>query len=186
MKAEDKGKNSQNSKVDETPKKSEKAEKGEVSTWVVHAREFELYCIWKALPVMLKSESVKNLQEKYLIDDEDILELCQIRTQTAFANHFGLHIDTLTGWNKKIKDREPFGDIRKWVNTVMKNVMMSTYRSAMSKDPKAHADRKLMLNFTGWNEEQTLNIKGEGLFDILKREMNESREKKNKENESGN
>ena len=49
------------------------------------------------------------------------------------------------------------------------DVDKSTYRSAMSKDPKAHQDRKLMLQLDGWSEEQNINVKGEGLFDILKK-----------------
>lgn len=138
-------------------------------------KEFDLYCLWKSLPPMLRFTDTDKLQTQFFIDDEGILELCSLKTQKDFANYFGIHQDTLTDWNKRVKNLDPLTGIKEWVKTVTKNVVMSTYRSAMSKDAKAHQDRKLMLQLSGWSEESNLNLKGEGLFDILKRELNDQR-----------
>lgn len=151
---------------------------GGVSVDVLYSKEFELYCIWKQLPPMLKAETAETLEKKYFIDDELIVKLCGIRYQKDFADFFGISEDTMTRWNLKMKSRDPLIDIKEWVKTLTKNVVMSTYRSSMSKDPKAHQDRKLMLQLGGWAEDSNLNVRGEGLFDILKREINEHRNKK--------
>lgn len=136
---------------------------------VYFQKEFEIYVLWKSLPPMLKGETPKDLEEVYFIDNEDLIELLQIRTQGQFADHFKLHKDTLTRWNKKLVDRDVFADIRAWSNSLMKNVIFSTYRSAMSKDPKANSDRKLFLQTGGWGEEMTVNAKGETLTELFKR-----------------
>ena len=136
-----------------------------------YMREFELYAIWKSLPPILKGETPADLEKKYFIDDEVIIELLQIRTQRQFADHFKLHENTTTRWNSRLKERDLFADIREWTNKLLKNVMLSTYRVAMSKDPKANADRKLFMQFGGWGEEMTVHTKGESLADIIKRDL---------------
>lgn len=138
---------------------------------LVYARVFETYALWKNLPPMLKGVTPKDLEDKYFIDDEDLITLLQIRTQRAFADHFKVNERTLWEWNGKLRsgDRDQFADIRNWTKQLMKNVMMSTYRAAMLKDPKANSDRKLFLQFNGWGEEINVNNKGETLTELFKR-----------------
>jgi hypothetical protein len=62
-------------------------------------------------------------------------------------------------------------DIKLWVDTVLKNVMASTYRSAMSKDPKAFQDRKLMMQFGGWMEKIGVKHQAEGLAELIKQDL---------------
>lgn len=134
-------------------------------------REFEIYALWKSLPPMLKGINARELEEKYFIDDEALHELLAIRTQAAFAEKFNLAPKTLSRWNEKLKspDRDHFADLRQWTRMLMKSVMMSTYRAAMLKDPKANSDRKLFLQFNGWGEEINVNNKGETLTELLKK-----------------
>ena len=132
-------------------------------------KEFEIYAVWKQLPPMLKGTSPRDLEEKYFMDDEELIQLLQIRTQRAFADHYGLNEATVSRWNSKLADRDNFADIRAWSNKLMKNVVMSTYRAAMLKDPKANSDRKLFLQFGGWGEEINVNNKGETLTELFKR-----------------
>lgn len=146
----------------ETPEEDDKL-------YIKYKREFDLYALWKSLPPMLRGVTPKDLEEKYFIDDEALIQLLQLRTQRAFADHFGFDEKTLYGWNKKLADRDTFADIRAWSNKLMKNVIMSTYRAAMLKDPKANSDRKLFLQFGGWGEEINVNNKGETLTELFKR-----------------
>lgn len=164
-----------------TSKKRTKAETGatgkieerkdNVENDVHLTKHFELYALWKAMPPIIKGVTPKDLEEKYFIDDPMLIELLQLRTQRQFADHFDLCEDTLTRWNNRLKERDLFADIREWSNKLLKNVMMSTYRVAMSKDPKANGDRKLFLQFSGWGEEMTVTQKGESLADIIKRDL---------------
>jgi len=139
---------------------------------VYKEREFARFCLWLSMPTMFRGEAKEELEKKYFIDDEEVQELCAIKTMGQFAETYGIHRDTLTDWKVKAKNTDLFRYVQAWAKTVSKNVVASAYRSAMSKDPKAFQDRKLMLQLTGWSEEQTVNVKGEGLFDILKKGLN--------------
>jgi len=138
---------------------------------VHYEKQFVIYALWKSLPPMLRGETAAELEKKYFIDDEEIIQLLQIRTQRQFADHYDLNEKTLWRWNMKLKDRDLFADIRAWSNGLVKNVIMSTYRASMLKDPKASSDRKLFLQFAGWGEEMTVHNKGESLADIIKRDL---------------
>ena len=143
--------------------------KDNVANDVHLTREYEIYAVWKQLPPMLKGTTPRDLEEKYFMDDEDLIQLLQIRTQTAFAEKFNLNPATLYRWNLRLKDRDIFKDIRAWSTPLTKNVVMSTYRASVMKDPKANADRKLFLNLTGHNDEITVHNKGETLTELFKR-----------------
>lgn len=158
--------------IQQNPANAEKGEKTKEDKTVESPymkQLFETFCIWCAMPTMFRGRKPDELESKYFIDDESLHELCQIKNLTQFAEHYKIDRNTLTQWKKIVETRDVFQDIRKWVRKVNKNVVASTYRSAMSKDPKAHQDRKLMLQLDGWSEEQNINVKGEGLFDILKK-----------------
>lgn len=158
-----------------SPSKTENGQKGENENQPDARKkefEFQRFCFWLCMPTMFKGKDFETLQEKFFIDDEEMLELCQIKTMQDFAIKYNVHNDTLTDWKRKAKQTDLFKYVQDWAKTVNKNVVASAYRSAMSKDPKAHQDRKLMLQLGGWSEEQTVNVKGEGLFDILKKGLN--------------
>lgn len=134
-------------------------------------RKFELFCAWKILPPMFVGEIAEDLKKKFFLNDEEVIALASIDTMKQFAETFGVNKDTLTRWNKAYLDSDVIGYARKFSKKVTNSVMGATYRSAMQKDPRAHNDRKLMLNLAGYTEEQNVNVKGEGLFDFLKRSL---------------
>lgn len=116
---------------------------------------FELYQIWKSLPVVMLS---KMRREDYLktvgFDDEVVMDLAEIRTQKEFAEKYDLSPDTLTDWNKKLRDTgDQLGHIRNWANTLTKNLVMAMYMHALKKgDPQLY---KLWLQTVAqWSEKQ--------------------------------
>ena len=170
-----KGRKKNNKKdIVEIPKKSENDKEVEPESLGGAYKEFEFkrFCFWLCMPTMFKGKDMETLQEKFFIDDEDMVELCGLKTMQEFSMKYNVSPDTLTEWKKKAKGTDLFQYVQEWAKKVNKNVVASAYRSAMSKDPKAFQDRKLMLQLGGWSEEQTVNVKGEGLFDILKKGFN--------------
>ena len=146
---------------------------GNSENTVERLREFERFCLWLCMPTMFKGKTANELQESFLIDDEEMQELCAIRTQTEFSEKYNVNKNTLTDWKLKAKKTDMFKFVQDWARRLQKNVVASTYRSAMQKDPKAHQDRKLMLQLGGWSEENVTNVKIEGLADIIKIEVAE-------------
>lgn len=105
---------------------------------------FETYVIWKSLPALLKNPppqkqkdgstikpDPRQFAEAQGIDDEDLLELIMIPSQTAFAERFSLNQSTLVQWNKTIKERPLLEDTKKWARSLMNNAVMSLYAHAM-------------------------------------------------------
>lgn len=136
-------------------------------------REFELYCIWKSLPPMMLapvSGTTNDVIEKLRIEDPTILELIKLRTQTDFAEYFGLGNNTLTAWNVLVAKRDTLVDIRKWAKTLTKNVLFSMYNNAMSKGGTSFKDRENYLKvIEQWSDK--LDVKhdvGDTLADILR------------------
>lgn len=141
-----------------------------VETWNTKKHEYELFCAWLSIPTMFKGKTAEDLQNQFFVDDEEMQALCEIKTMKEFSMKYNVAPDTLTVWRKRAHASGLFKYIQEWSQKLAKNVVASAYRSAMSKDPKAHNDRKLMLQIgVGWSEEQTVNVKSEGLFDILKK-----------------
>lgn len=136
---------------------------------VTKHREFEMYHIWKKLPFFLKGKDMTTIRERFGFDEEEIIELLQIRTQEEFSKKYDLSRDTLTDWNRRIANlKDPFEGIRKQLFKVMHNVVWATYNSALKSDPRASADRKLALQFLGWVEKSENSIEVKGLAELLK------------------
>lgn len=133
--------------------------------------EFTRFCLWLSMPIMFRGNTVEELETKYFIDDAEMQELCAIKNQNEFCERYNVHKNTLTVWRARAKETDLFRYVQDWAKKLGKNVVASTYRSAMSRDPKAHQDRKLMLSLGGWNEEQQVNLKGEGLAEFFKRTL---------------
>lgn len=103
---------------------------------------FEAYVLWKSIPVLLKKPptprggirpTARDFAESQGIDDEDVLRLVEITTQGQFAEEFNVSIDTLTEWNKTIKERDTLTDTKKWAKGLINNLIMSMYNHAMKK-----------------------------------------------------
>lgn len=94
---------------------------------------FEIYKIWRSLPPVYKGMDKSKLKV-FGFDDEDFIsELLLIKTQTQFTEKFGVHINTLTNWNKKIND-DGLGDYWKvWAKKLTANIMGAFGRRLISK-----------------------------------------------------
>lgn len=135
--------------------------------------EYKQFALWLSLPSLIKGKGTEEvkMRKQAGFDDPDILELLELETMQEVAKFLDVDKDTLTRWRKKLKASPVFEDIKLWVAGLTKNVVLATYRSAMSKDPKAHLDRKLMLQFAGWAEKLTVDHTAEGLAGIIKGEL---------------
>ena len=113
-----------NTVIDEKPKRTQED----------YDALFEVYATWKALPVtMLRTFSRDQIRNNMNVEDEDMLDLMEIPTQKAFAEKFDVEESTLSGWNKKVKDRDPLAEVKKWSQGLVKNMMLSLYTNAMKK-----------------------------------------------------
>jgi len=133
------------------------------------SKTFDLFCMWKIMPPMFKGLTDDELENKYFVSDEEMQRLAKIKTMLQFAEVYGIDNHTCTRWNKIYMNSDVILYAREFAKRVTNSVVASTYRSAMAKDPKAHQDRKLMLNLAGFSEDHNVNLQGEGLFEILKK-----------------
>ncbi|CAB4151831.1 hypothetical protein UFOVP594_35 [uncultured Caudovirales phage] len=153
------------------PKENKSDKKG-----VPRTELYEMFRTWLELPSMFKGKNETDLIEKVGIDDVMILELLQHRTQNDFAAFYDVDIGTLSVWKRKMRadGYDPMFGIRKWSQTLMKNIVTATYNSGMSKDPKANADRKLFMQLTGWVEKSAVEHQApQTLMDLLKQKIDD-------------
>lgn len=125
--------------------------KQEKETVKVYKQEvFDTYVAWKSIPAFLKNpppykdkvtkEIIKPVPRDYAIqmgiDEEEILELIEIPNQTTFAERYNVGKDTLSEWNRKIRERSILKDVSNWASRLIPNVIISIYRHAIAKgDP---------------------------------------------------
>lgn len=164
-------------KKDKKSKTDKSGRNQELAVDEIHLKQtYEWYCIWRSLPPMMihatekgKKLSPQAICEKFGIDDELLIELIEIKTQTEFCARYEVNKDTLTRWNKLISSRDVLADIRKWAIRLSKNVMTSLYQNAMKSGGATFKDRENYFKIVNqWNEK--LNVEhnvGESLFDIL-------------------
>lgn len=107
---------------------------------MVKPKEFELYKVWKSLPPMLTAKGV-GVAKELGINDETLLELCSIRTQTEFAKRYGVKdLGTLSDWNRKIEEsQEDVDHMRAWVRKLYHNVLFAVYRKAITDGDEGRA-----------------------------------------------
>ena len=130
--------------------------------------EFETFLLWFSMPSFFRKPprdrktgfqpQPREFCESLGVEDEKLLELCEIPTQSAFAEKYGVSIDTLTDWKKKIRERDLLGDLRMWAEPMMKNVMMAHYNQCIRGGLPEHF--KLFYQVIGqWNEKVNIDIR---------------------------
>lgn len=140
---------------------------------------YEVYCLWKSLPSIFKyppkdkktgiAPSARDFCEMMGIDDEQILDLIEIRTQTQFAERFEVGIDTLRKWNKTLGVRDSLSDIRQWGRSLTRNVIASLYNTAVRKGSMMEVKLWAQL-VEGWEEKQKVehDYKGVTTFTVTR------------------
>lgn len=130
--------------------------------------EFRLYVLWKNLP----REISQGMWEKLGVSDDEILKLAGIKSQRDFAARFDLSEDTLTDWNKAIREGNIDKDLllldwRYWAKQSTNAVVASLLRNIIKQGDAAR--------FTAWmkyveqvDDKSTVNLQWDGLADLVK------------------
>lgn len=115
---------------------------------------FDIYAVWRALPtVTLNKMSRRDMLESMGVDDELILELATIKTQSQFAERYNVHINTLTDWNKRILELDPLREVKKWAQILTKNMVTAMYTHAIKKGD-AQLYKLFFQVVNDWSEKQ--------------------------------
>lgn len=131
-----------------------------------HPDVYARYAAWRAMPSLLrrppknKDGSVPTPEDfaaSLGIDDPDAMELLGITTQVAFAEKFGVHDRTLTRWNKTIKNRDVFADMRDFAIPLHKNVMLSLYNKTIRGGLPEHYALWFKV-FAQWSEKMQIDL----------------------------
>ena len=154
---------------------------------VYKTSEYKKFALWLSLPSLIKGndKDTLKLQADAGFDDEEIIELLSFKTRMEVADFLKVDKATLSRWGKRMQGSPMFEEIKTWVNGLIKNVVLATYRSAMSKDPKAHLDRKLMMQLGGWVEKLTVDHTSQGLAGIIKLELDNFRKEHERPSNKG-
>lgn len=130
---------------------------------VYYDREFQLFRFWRSLPPMLLGKSKEQLINMGF-DDEEALDLLQIRTMKAFAEKFGIDEDTVYLWRKRmIDDGEPYGDWKIWAKRLTRNVQTALYAGAVKEKDAPRI--KLWHQLTeGWKDSSSVDHSGNITF----------------------
>lgn len=96
---------------------------------VYKKQDFNSYVLWKSLPSFLKGQP-RVVLEKFGISDEAMLSLLEMKTQTEFAERFGIKdLGTLTDWNKRIEKEGLLIAINSWARNLTPNVVFALYKN---------------------------------------------------------
>lgn len=95
--------------------------------------------------------------EKAGIDDDDLMALAECRTQSQFAEKFGLSIDTLTDWkNKPVPPEYEAIDWRTWAKQLTTSVVALLFEG-IQKDKDAARIKLWLQAVDGYVEESNIN-----------------------------
>lgn len=158
---------------------------------VIRTYEFELFKLWRSIPYFLKSPpkdksggrlTPLEFAESMGIDDPDILDLVQIRTQTEFADKFSLQRRTLWEWGKIIDQEDPIKPLQEFALKLAKNVVLAMYNNALStKNLNADRDRMNFVKISGWVEKKQVDIgMANTLADYIRKQAMKKKENDNR------
>lgn len=134
------------------PKKSET----EVPFNPYKGQEYRLFLIWRSLPMEIKVGGRPYL-EKAGVDDEDLMALAECRTQSQFAEKFGVSIDTLTDWkNKTVPPEYEAVDWRHWAKQLTTSVVALLFEG-IQKDKDAPRIKLWLQAVDGYVEQSNIN-----------------------------
>lgn len=115
-----------------------------------------MFLIWRSLPMEIKKGGRPYL-EAAGIDDDDLLALADCKTQSQFAEKFGLSIDTLTDWkNKPVPPEYEAIDWRTWAKQLTTSVVALLFEG-IQKDKDAPRIKLWLQAVDGYVEESNIN-----------------------------
>lgn len=118
-------------------------------------REYRMFLIWKSLPPEFTKQGRSHLL-KMGIDDEDILELSDIKTKKEFAEKYRLSQETMTEWDKNPVPIE-YAEIdwRMWAKHLTRSVVTLLFEGIQS-DKDAARITLWMKMVDGFTEESKI------------------------------
>lgn len=130
--------------------------------------EFEIFLAWYSIPAFFRNPprdkktrlqpDVRDFLESIGVDDERTIRLAEIKTMSAFAEEYHVHINTLTDWRKLIQERDMLEDVRSWAKPLVRNVIMSLYNACLRGGLPDHY--KLFLQtVAGYSEKSQIDIR---------------------------
>lgn len=119
-------------------------------------RTREVYKAWLLLPRTYLGAG-EHVLASLGIRDPDAVELHGIRSQSEFAEKFGIAEPTLSHWKREMQDGNDFCDFRVHMQGLTKNVIGALYRHAIS-DGDAPRVKLWLQVVEGWNERIAQNI----------------------------
>ncbi len=127
--------------------------------------DYALYRLWRALPKQMKNLAPAELA-KLGIEDHQMLELLQIKTQTEYCQRYGIGINTLSRWNKRIAE-----DPKSHAHMVVRlaREMLPTVFHAFTLHTIKHGDAArtaLWLAFAGLNK-NAMSVPPKQTFDVV-------------------
>jgi hypothetical protein len=135
---------------------------------IIKEDEFRMYLMWKSLPPLMRfppkdrngnQTTSEDFCDELGVDNPMVRDLVNIKRQKDFAERFKVDEDTLTAWNKKIRENNLLDDIRTWANEMTRNIVLSLYSHTVRKGNP--------LNFKLWFQivsqwEEKLKVEHEG------------------------
>lgn len=119
-------------------------------------QEYRLFLIWRSLPMEIKSGGHPYLEEAG-IDDDDLLALSDCKTQSQFAEKFGVSIDTLTDWKRKaIPPEYEAIDWRTWARHLTTSVVALLFEG-IQRDKDAARIKLWLQAVDGYVEQSNIN-----------------------------
>lgn len=153
-------------------------EKPRFKTEAEYAQLFELYRLWKSLPVIhLKKMSPEQLFKEIGVDDPRITELLALHYQRDFAEKYDLEESTLSEWNKRVQEYDPLQEVKTWAQPLVKNMILALYANAIKKgDP--FLIKLFLQTINEWSEKVVVDQKYLGVtqVNITVRKNNEIKE----------
>lgn len=130
--------------------------------------EYQMYCLWKSLPVFFRLPPPDRIthvvpsSEEFLrrvgIVDENIYALAEIKTQSQFAEHYGVAEGTLSDWNNTEGVVLASQNMQSWAQQLSKNVIFAMYNKIMRTGDAA--ETKLWFQIIEqWSEKQQIEHK---------------------------
>lgn len=141
------------------------------------AATFKMYALWKSLPPVLRDISNADLERRYGIDTPLIIELLKIRNQGEFATQYEVGQGTLSDWNTRLLNTNPFPQLRMWSSGMLRNIILAGYENAINKKSQtAFIDRAALLKFHGLEDKSVVRVEGmaEGLLAEIRKKRNPS------------
>lgn len=133
----------------------------------VKPKEYRLFLIWKSLPLEFTQKGRQHLLDLG-VDDEELLELADIKTKKDFYEKYDLNKDTLTKWDKA-KPPVEYSDIdwRVWARHLTRRVVGYLFEG-IQKDMDANRIKLWMQMVDGFVEESkiTENVSKETLSNV--------------------